>query len=94
MAVEVLEHVASPERFLGEIYRILGHRGRLIITVPFSARIHFAPFDYRWLTKTGLEDLFQAAGFVDVNFTARGNEYAAICNSLLVTAIRDIKCGS
>ena len=37
---EVLEHVAEPDVAVGELARILSPGGRLIVTVPFLARLH------------------------------------------------------
>lgn len=65
MCIEVLEHVPNPILALRELARLLKPNGILILTAPFCALTHFAPFFYHtgytryfyehWLTELGLE---------------------------------------
>ena len=55
--MEVLEHVKEPKKALSEIYRVLSHKGKLIMSTPFILGIHDEPYDYYRFTKYGLEYL-------------------------------------
>ena len=43
---QVLEHVFTPDQFLGEICRVLKPDGMLLLTVPFVWDEHEQPWDY------------------------------------------------
>jgi SAM-dependent methyltransferase len=72
-ATETLEHVDDPKQFLSEAHRVLKPGGRLALTVPFSARYHFVPYDYWRYTPASLDMLLRGAGLTDVEVYARGN---------------------
>ena len=57
--MEVLEHVKEPKKALSEIYRVLSHNGKLIMSTPFILGIHDEPYDYYRFTKYGLEYLLR-----------------------------------
>ena len=44
----VLEHVARPQAYLGEAYKLLGLKGRVIVQVPNAASWQFALLGRRW----------------------------------------------
>jgi len=73
LATETLEHVSEPRQFLSEASRVLRDGGRIILTVPFSARWHYIPADYWRFTPSGLRRLLEDAGFTDIRVFARGN---------------------
>lgn len=79
LATETLEHVRRPAQFLAEARRVLRDGGRLIITVPFSARWHYVPDDYWRFTPSSLSDLFEDAGFAETVVQPRGNELTVAC---------------
>lgn len=83
LATETLEHVLDPATFLAEARRVLRPNGRLIITVPFSARWHYIPYDYWRFTPSSLVSLLQQAGFSEVAIYARGNELTVLCSKLI-----------
>jgi SAM-dependent methyltransferase len=83
LCTEVLEHVSAPLQFLEEAERCLVPGGRILITVPFSARWHYIPFDYWRFTPTGLNTLLTASGFRNVAVYARGNEITVACYKLM-----------
>lgn len=86
LCTEVLEHVADPELLVAEMKRVLRPGGILLITVPFAARVHHAPHDYRRFTKFGLEKLL--SGFASVEIVERGNDYGVIANKMVVLNAR------
>lgn len=43
---EVFEHIPDPVKALKEFDRILKKNGEILITVPFSSKIHFSPYYY------------------------------------------------
>ena len=86
LCTEVLEHSPEPALLIAEIERVLEPGGKLIATVPFSARVHYAPYDYHRFSKYALAGMFRA--FTDVRIDERGNDIAVIANKLIVLAIR------
>jgi SAM-dependent methyltransferase len=60
--VDVLEHTEDPARVVSEMGRVLVDRGTLILTAPFSFRIHEAPHDYFRFSPHGLRVLCERAG--------------------------------
>ncbi|MCK0533359.1 class I SAM-dependent methyltransferase [Sphingobium agri] len=86
LCTEVLEHSPQPMTLIAEIERVLKPGGTLIATVPFSARVHYAPYDFHRFTKYALNRMFDA--FTDVQIEERGNDIAVIANKLIVVALR------
>lgn len=89
ICTEVLEHAAQPELLVAEIYRVLRLGGTFVMTVPFAARVHFVPHDYRRFTLYGLAQLLSR--FRDVRVEPRGNDIAVIANKLIVICVRMVK---
>ncbi len=69
VCLEVMEHVASPERLLGELARVLKSGGTLFFSVPMAWLYHPIPIDRLRLTAQGVEMVLQEHGFrvVEVN---------------------------
>lgn len=88
LCTEVLEHVPEPRRFLADVNRVLRTSGSLVLTVPWSARLHHTPHDYTRFTRFGLDLLLKAAGFSEIVIEERGNDVAVIANKLLVLTVR------
>ena len=84
LCIEVLEHTQDPAMLLAEAFRVLKPGAKLIITVPWSARVHHIPYDYHRFTPFQLERLFTQAGFSDFQIQARGNNFCTIANKLIV----------
>lgn len=89
MCTEVLEHVRDPDALIAEMFRVLRPAGSLLVTVPFSARVHHAPHDYSRFTRYRLTDMFRA--FADVTIEERGDDLAVLANKLIVICMRLLK---
>ena len=88
LCAEVLEHVPDEHLLLAEIARVLRPGGTLVLTLPWSARLHHLPHDYRRLTAAGLERLIARHGLQVQHLEPRGNDLAVIANKLIVVLIR------
>jgi len=88
LCTEVLEHVEDPAAFLCDLNRVLRKGGTLILTVPWSARLHHLPYDYSRFTRFGLASLLESVGLIVETIEERGNDVAVIANKLLVLMIR------
>jgi SAM-dependent methyltransferase len=87
LCTEVLEHVPDPKNFMAEIHRVLKPGAKLILTVPWSARLHHLPHDYHRFTRFGLSALLEAAGFNVEILEERGNDIMALTNKLIVVLL-------
>jgi SAM-dependent methyltransferase len=79
LCTETLEHVLNTHGFLMEAARCLVPGGRIVLTVPFSARWHYIPYDYWRFTPSSLEYLLKGTGFAEISVYARGNELTVAC---------------
>ncbi len=85
LCTEVLEHAADPAALVRDIHRVLKPSGTLIVTVPFSARVHHAPYDFQRFTQYGLQRLF--GDFARASIAPRGSDITAIAAKVVVRAI-------
>jgi SAM-dependent methyltransferase len=88
MCSEVLEHVPDANAFVAELARVVRSGGSIVLTIPWSARLHHLPHDYRRLTRHGLVALMEAAGFDSIRVEERGNDVAVVANKIIVMLIR------
>ena len=54
LATDVMEHIARPWAFFGEIHRVLKPGGKVLLMVPFYFNIHEEPHDYYRYTEYAL----------------------------------------
>ncbi len=91
ICIETLEHVSNPVKMLLEIFRVLELGGRVLISVPWSARRHHKPFDFYRYSPDGLKHLLTEAGFTEVQISPRGSEAHVIANKILIYVISIFK---
>lgn len=63
MALDVLEHLSSPNQCVREAARVLRSDGQLILQTPFLYPLHDMPHDFQRWSLSGLEVLAQREGF-------------------------------
>ena len=88
ICIETLEHAKQPDLLLAEINRVLRVDGRLLLTVPWSARRHHVPFDYWRFSADALEILLRNAGFTDIKISPRGSDVHSLANKSLMVMIK------
>jgi SAM-dependent methyltransferase len=86
ICTEVLEHVENPETLINEIFRVLRPGGRGVVTIPWSARYHYIPYDYHRFTPTALGRLF--SGFSSTTIEPRGTDITVIVSKIIVVYAR------
>jgi SAM-dependent methyltransferase len=86
LCTEVLEHAADPATLVAEMTRVLRPGGTLLVTVPFSARVHHSPYDFHRFTRYRLTQMFEAYPSIEV--LERGDDLAVIANKLIVVCVR------
>jgi SAM-dependent methyltransferase len=94
LCTEVLEHAPNSMALLKDMHRVLVAEGQLILTVPWSARVHHIPHDYVRFTSFGLVNLLREAGFSVEILEERGNDVAVIANKIIVLLARMLKPGN
>jgi SAM-dependent methyltransferase len=77
------------QALIAEIHRILRPGGSLLVTVPFSARVHHAPQDFHRFTRYRLATMF--AGFDIITIDERGDDFAVLANKLIVICLRLVR---
>jgi ubiquinone/menaquinone biosynthesis C-methylase UbiE len=88
ICVELLEHCHTPERVMGEIFRILKKKGICILSTRFIYPIHGDPYDFYRFTKNSLSLLFQR--FREFKIYSHDNRLACIWD-LIVLRITPLK---
>jgi SAM-dependent methyltransferase len=91
LCTQVLEHVYNQRGVIAESYRTLKKEGHLILTVPFCWELHEEPYDFFRVTKHGLKQMFEDAGFNIIYIKANGGKWAATFQMMLNTIYSSFK---
>jgi SAM-dependent methyltransferase len=84
MSIQVLEHTPDPQRLVDEMGRVLAPGGTLIVTAPFSFRLHEEPHDYFRYSPHGLRALVGHAGLEAIDVRAQGGLFTVLAHKLNV----------
>ena len=90
LCTQVLEHVFTPEVFMGELHRTLKPGGLVLLTVPFIWPEHECPYDFGRYSSFGLSDLVKRSGFEIIKQTKTCGDVTAffqLWNSFLLDRI-------
>jgi SAM-dependent methyltransferase len=82
LSIQVLEHTPSPLPLLREMSRVLRRDGLLILSAPFSARLHEEPFDFYRFTPHGLRAMCAEAGLEVTEVWDQGTIWSVIGHKL------------
>lgn len=80
--IQVLEHTPKPQALVHEMARVLRPDGILIVSAPFSFRLHEEPHDYFRFTPHGLRDMLDQAGLEISEITAQGSLWSVLGHKL------------
>jgi SAM-dependent methyltransferase len=82
MSVQVLEHTPDPQRLLDEMSRVLCRDGLMILTAPFSFRLHEEPHDFFRYSPHGLRVLLERAGLAPFEMRAQGGFFTVLAHKM------------
>jgi len=88
LCTEVLEHVEKYQKLTDEIFRVLKSGGSGIVTIPWSARYHYIPWDYFRYTPSSLRTIFSKFSSVVIN--TRGTDISVIGSKIIVLFFRNL----
>jgi SAM-dependent methyltransferase len=82
MSVQVLEHTPEPQRLVDEMSRVLRAHGTLILTAPFSFRLHEEPHDYFRYSPHGLRSMLARSGLEVIELRAQGALFSVLAHKI------------
>ena len=88
ICTEVLEHVMNFQLLIDEIHRVMRAGGKAVLTVPWSARNHYIPYDFYRYTPARLTTMF--AAFQSVSISERGTDISSIGSKMVVLWFRNL----
>jgi SAM-dependent methyltransferase len=80
--IQVLEHTPEPQALIDEMSRVLKPNGVLILTAPFSFRLHEEPYDFFRFSPHGLRVLCENAKLEVERLEARGGLWRVLGHKL------------
>lgn len=92
ICTEVLEHVEDYQYLIDEMYRVMKPGAKGIVTIPWSARYHYIPYDFFRYTPSSLKTMF--AKFNEGKIIARGSDVSNVANKLIVMWFRNLQVNS
>lgn len=92
ICTEVLEHVEYYQYLIDEMYRVMKPGAKGIVTIPWSARYHYIPYDFFRYTPSSLKTMF--AKFSEGKIIARGSDVSNVANKLIVMWFRNLQVNS
>ncbi len=82
LSIQVLEHTPEPQRLLNEMARVLRPDGLLILSAPFSFRLHEEPHDYWRFSPHGLRYMCTKAGLELTELHPQGRLFSVLGHKL------------
>jgi SAM-dependent methyltransferase len=82
LSVQVFEHTPRPQALLNEMARVCRPDGIVIVSAPFSFRLHEEPNDFFRYTPHGLRAMFDAAGLTLDEVHGQGDIWSVIGHKL------------
>jgi SAM-dependent methyltransferase len=90
VSFEVFEHVAELEVMVAELARVARPGANLLVTTPFVFPEHEVPFDFRRLTRYGLQDILEGNGFEIILFRPTTGSILAVAQLFNHVVFREI----
>lgn len=91
LSTQVLEHVFEQQEMINESYRVLKSNGHIVLTVPFTWELHEEPYDFFRVTKHGLKNMFEKAGYEITYIKANGGKWACFFQMMINTIYSTFK---
>lgn len=88
ICTEVLEHVQNYQKLIDEMHRSMKPGSKAIVTIPWSARYHYIPYDFFRYTPSSLKTMF--CKFSNAKIVNRGTDIANIANKVIVLWFRNL----
>lgn len=88
ICTEVLEHVQHYQKLIDEMHRVMKPGASGTITIPWSARYHYIPYDFFRYTPSSLKTMFSK--FSEAKITHRGTDIGNIGNKVIVLWFRNL----
>jgi SAM-dependent methyltransferase len=82
LSIQVLEHTPKPGDLLAEMARVVKKGGLLILSAPFSFRLHEEPHDYYRYTPHGLRAMCKTAGFEVTEIRPQGGLWSVLAHKV------------
>jgi SAM-dependent methyltransferase len=82
LSIQVIEHTPHPQTVVSEMARVLKPGGLLILSAPFSGRLHEEPYDFFRYTPHGLRAMCGEAGLEVTEVHGQGNFWSVVGHKL------------